>query len=132
MYSKILRQFSKGSLISIFVQAYLVQPSQTIFFVSRSECLLVLLAAVQLYVLVIKHEIFQLCQCYYTYLRGHSHMESSPSLHENDAKFQLQTHPPGTLHIKMPNLPKINVFNFRYKKYRNFNEAFLSFIQVHK
>ena len=42
-------------------------------------------------------------------------MESSPSLHENDAKFQLQTHPPSTLHIKMPNLPKINVYNFRYK-----------------
>ena len=42
-------------------------------------------------------------------------MESSPSLHENDAKFQLQTHPPSTLHIKMPNLPKIDVYNSRYK-----------------
>ena len=40
-------------------------------------------------------------------------MESSHSLHKNDAKFQ--THPSSTLHIKMPDLPKIIVYNFSYK-----------------
>ena len=48
-----------------------------------------------------------------TTLRGHSHIECSHSLHQNDSK--LQTHPPSTLNIKMLNLPKINVYNFRYK-----------------
>ena len=37
--------------------------------------------------------------------KGHSHVESSHWLHENDAKFQ--THPPNTFHVEMPNLPKI-------------------------
>ena len=46
-------------------------------------------------------------------VKGHSHTESSHSLRENDAKFQ--THPPSTLQVKMPNLPKIDVYNFRYK-----------------
>ena len=46
-------------------------------------------------------------------LRDHSRIESSHSLRQNDAK--LQTHPPSTLHVKMPNLPKIDVYNFRYK-----------------
>ena len=40
-------------------------------------------------------------------------MESSHSLHKNDAKFQ--THPSSNLHIKMANLPKIIVYNFSYK-----------------
>ena len=34
-------------------------------------------------------------------LRGHPDIESS--------------HTPSTLHVKMPNLPKIHVYNFRYK-----------------
>ena len=38
-------------------------------------------------------------------------MKSSQSLRENDAKFQ--THSPSTVHIKIPNLPKI--YNFSYK-----------------
>ena len=46
-------------------------------------------------------------------VRGHSHIESSQSFCQNDAKFQ--THPACTLHVKMPNLPKIDVYNFRYK-----------------
>ena len=46
-------------------------------------------------------------------LRGHSRIESSHNLRQNDAK--LQTHPPSTLNVKMPNLPKIDVYNFRYK-----------------
>ena len=46
------------------------------------------------------------------YVWGHSHIESSQSLRENDAKFQI--HPPSTLHVKMLNLPKIDVYNFRY------------------
>ena len=45
--------------------------------------------------------------------KGHSHIESSHSLCENDAMFQI--HPPSTLHVKMPNLRKIDVYNFRYK-----------------
>ena len=40
-------------------------------------------------------------------------MEPPHSLHEKDAKFQ--TYPPSTLHVKMLSLPKINVYNFRYK-----------------
>ena len=44
---------------------------------------------------------------------GHSHIESSHSLHENYVKFQ--TNPSSTFHVKMPNLPKINVYKFRYK-----------------
>ena len=47
-----------------------------------------------------------LCKASLTY-------QSSHSLRENDAKFQ--THPPSTLHVKIPNLPKINVYNFRNK-----------------
>ena len=46
-------------------------------------------------------------------LRGHSHVETSHSLRQNDAKFQ--THPPSTLHVKMPNLPKIDDYDFRYR-----------------
>ena len=45
--------------------------------------------------------------------KGPSNIESSHSLRENDAKFQ--THPPSTLQVKMPNLAKIDVYNFRYK-----------------
>ena len=40
-------------------------------------------------------------------------MELPHSLHEKDARFQA--HPPNTLHVKMLSLPKINVYNFRYK-----------------
>ena len=60
---------------------------------------------------VFRHEIFQLCQ--YTCVRGHSHMESSYSLCQNDAKFH--TNPPSTVHFKMPNLWKIDFYDFRYK-----------------
>ena len=35
---------------------------------------------------------------------GQSHIEPSHSLRQNDAK--LQTHPPSTLDVKMPNLSK--------------------------
>ena len=51
-------------------------------------------------------------------VRGHLHIESSHSLHENDAKFQ--THPPSTPHIKISTLPKVDVYNFRYKTRKNF------------
>ena len=44
---------------------------------------------------------------------GHLHIESSHSLRQNDAK--CRAHPPSTLHVKMPNPPKIDVYNFRYK-----------------
>ena len=46
-------------------------------------------------------------------VRGLLHIESSQSLRQNDTKFQ--THPPTTLHVKMPNLSKIDVYNFGYK-----------------
>ena len=46
-------------------------------------------------------------------VRGYSHIEYSHSLRQNDVK--LQTHPPSGLNVKMPNLPKIDVYNFRYK-----------------
>ena len=44
------------------------------------------------------------------WLRGHSNIESSHSLRQNDA----QTHPLSTLNVKMSNLPKIDVYNFKY------------------
>ena len=47
-----------------------------------------------------------LCKASLTY-------QSSHSLRENDAKFQ--TYPPSTLYVKMPNLPKINIYDIRYK-----------------
>ena len=46
-------------------------------------------------------------------LGGHSYIESSNSLRQNNAK--LQTHPHSTLNVKMPNLPKIDIYNFKYK-----------------
>ena len=46
-------------------------------------------------------------------VRGHSNIESSHSLRQNDTK--LQIHPPSTLNVKMPNLPKIDVYNVGYK-----------------
>ena len=49
----------------------------------------------------------------YNRFKGHSHIGSSYSLHQNDTK--LQTHPPSTLNVKMPHLPKIEVYNFKYK-----------------
>ena len=58
---------------------------------------------------VFRHEIFQLCQCKYIFVRCHSHIESSHS----DIKFQ--THPLSTFHFNMPNLWKIDVYNIRYK-----------------
>ena len=45
--------------------------------------------------------------------RDHSHVKSSHSLHQHDAK--LQTHLPSTLNDKMSNLPKIDVYNFKCK-----------------
>ena len=37
----------------------------------------------------------------------------SHSLCQNDTKFQ--THPPSNIHVKMANLLKIDVYNFRYE-----------------
>ena len=45
--------------------------------------------------------------------KGYSLIKSSHSLRENDAEFQ--NHPPSTLNVKMPNLPKIDVYNSRYE-----------------
>ena len=45
--------------------------------------------------------------------RNHSHIESSHSLCQNDPK--LQTHPPIIVKVKMPNLLKVNVYNFKCK-----------------
>ena len=47
------------------------------------------------------------------YVSGHSHIESFHSLCQNDVK--SQTHPPSILNIKMPNLPKSDVYKFKYK-----------------
>ena len=41
-------------------------------------------------------------------VRGHSHIKSSYSLHQNDVKFQA--HPLTTLYVKMPNVPKSDVY----------------------
>ena len=50
---------------------------------------------------------------YQVCIRDHSQTESSHSLPQNDAK--LQTHPPNTLNVKMSNLPKLDVYNFKHK-----------------
>ena len=80
------------------------------FLVPRFECLLVLLAAVQLHNVL---ELRSLDMRYFSFasVKGHWYIESSHSLRESDAKFQ--THLPSTPHAKMPNLLKINVYNFR-------------------
>ena len=128
MYSKILRQFSKGSLISISSESskihllikvlyrhiwfnlcrrYFLFHALNVPLCYQQQCNFIL--STQFF----RHGIFQLFQCQYTCVRGHLHIESSHSLRENDAKFQ--SHPPSTLHFKMLNRPKINVYNFRYK-----------------
>ena len=56
---------------------------------------------------------FQFC------IRVHAHIESSHSLRQNDAK--LQTYQHSTLNVKMPDPPKIDVYNFRYNLRRKFN-----------
>ena len=48
-----------------------------------------------------------------THVWGHWQIESSHSLHQNDAK--LQTHPPSTLNVKIPNLPEIDIYDLKYK-----------------
>ena len=130
MYSKMLRQFSKGSLISIssesskihllirvlcrpiwfnFCRRYFMFHAPNISLYYFQQCNFMICLITQ----VFRHETLPLCQSQCTYVRGHSHVESSHSLHQNDATFQ--THPPSTLHVKMPNLLKIYVYNFRYK-----------------
>ena len=70
-----------------------------------------LLAAVQLYVLVLRS--LDMKYVSFPNVRGHSHNRTTHSLRENDAKFQ--THTPSAFHVKIPNLPKNDVYNFRYK-----------------
>ena len=126
MYSKMLRQFSKESLISIPSESLKNHLLIKVFYryiwccLCRRYSLFHVLNVSLCYQqqsncimsLVFRYEIFQLCQCQYSCVRGHSHIESSHSWRESDAKFQ--THPPITL-IKMPNQLKINVYNFTYK-----------------
>ena len=58
-------------------------------------------------------------------------IEFSQSLRQIDAN--LQTHLPSTQNVKMPNLPKIDVHNFKYNSQcRKCNEAFLSLAQLDK
>ena len=133
MYSKMLRQFSKGSLISISSE-----PSKIHLLIK----------------VLYRHIWFNLCRRYFLFhalnvslcyhsssatlvlvlrsldmkyfnfanlsVRGNSHIKSSHSFHENDAKFQ--THPPSSLHIKMQNLPKIDDYNFKYKTCTHFGK----------
>ena len=48
--------------------------------------------------------------------KGQSYMKSSHSLCQNDTKCHPpSTHPPNTLHIKMPNLSEMDVYNFIHK-----------------
>ena len=61
---------------------------------------------------------------------GAIHNQTFPQLCQNDAK--LQTHPPSTVNVQMPNLPKIDVYNFKYKISVGNLVNFLSFTQVHK
>ena len=46
-------------------------------------------------------------------IMGPLKIETSQSFRQNDAK--LQTHPPSTINVKMPNLPKTDVYNFKYE-----------------
>ena len=131
MQSKMLRKFSKGSLMSIpsesskisllikvlhrpiwfnLYRQYFLFHGLNVSLCYQQQCNF----STQVFITQVwRNEICQLFQCQYTCGRGHSHMESSHSLFENDAKFQ--THPYSTLHVKMPNMPKIGVYNFRYK-----------------
>ena len=129
MYSKMLRQFSKGSLISISSESSKIHLLIKVlcrpiwFNLCRRYFLFHILSVSLCYqqqrnfimpdYLVFRYEIFQLSQCYYNFVRAHSHIESSHSFGENDAK--LQTDPSSTLYVKISNLPKIDVHNFWYK-----------------
>ena len=127
MFFEILRQFTKGNSISIlsefiFLSKFCIgisgltltdEISCSTF--SMSPCVIGSSATIQcLSTKAFRHEIFQLSECQFTCVRGHLHIESSHSLHKNDVTFQ--THSPNIFHTKMPNLSKINVYNFRYKK----------------
>ena len=129
MYSKMLRQFSKGSLISISSESSKIHLLikvlyRHIWFNICIQYFLFLVLNVSLcykqqcnfvksqYLGLQKRNVSALPMLVYC-VRGHSHITSSQSSRENDAK--CQTHPPSTLHVKIPNLPKIDVYNFRYK-----------------
>ena len=128
MYSKMLKQFGKRSLISILSESSKIHLLikvlyRNIWFNLRRQYYLLRALNISLcYQLqcnfmsqYFRREIFQLCQFQYTCVRGHLHIESSSSLHENDARFQFQTQQPSTIYVKMPNLPKIDIYYFRYK-----------------
>ena len=56
--------------------------------------------------------------------KGHSHIESSHSLRQNDAT--LQTHPPSNLNVKMLNMPKTIIkFKNLKTKFKNYNKKTL-------
>ena len=130
MYSKMLRQFSKGSLISISSESSKIHLLIKVLY--RPICFKLSKQQFLFYALNVSLSYQQQCYfitsqysglqtsnisalsiCQYICVRGHSYIESSHSLCQNDAKFQ--THPTSTLHIKMANLHKIDVYNFRYK-----------------
>ena len=87
-----------------------------IFLVPRSECLHVLLAEMQLHVLLLR----SLDMKYFSFtnvsmpVQGFTQISSLPTVCVKTMLSSRPTHP-STLHVKMPNLPKINVCNFRYK-----------------
>ena len=112
-----IRVIKHWSFNQSFVQPYLIELLQTILLVLSSECLLVLLSPKQLYkVLALRSldiKYFSFANVSITCERDQSHIEFSHSLCKKDAKFQ--THTPSTLQFKMPNLRKMDVYNFTYK-----------------
>ena len=127
MYSRMLRQFSKRSLISISSESSKTNLLIKVLYrpiwlnLCRRNFLFHALnvsACFQqqcnfLSTQVIRHEIFQLCQCQCICVWAHSRIESSHSLRQNEATFR--THPLSTLHVQMPNVQKIDAYNFRHK-----------------
>ena len=130
MYSKMLRQVSKESLISISSESskihllikvlyrptwfnlcglYFLFYALNVSLCYQPQYNFIMSQHSQVFI----HEIFKLSQCQYACVRGYSYFESSHSFCQNDTKFQI--HLPIILHFKMPNLRKIDIYNFRYK-----------------
>ena len=128
MYSKISKHFSKESLVSISSESSKVHLLIKVLYrhiqfnLCRRYLLfhtlnvsLVLLASVQLYVLAIRplDTKYFSCAIVITRVLGVTHISNLPTV---CVKMILSSRPTHcNLHVKMTNLPKIDVYNFRYK-----------------
>ena len=103
--------------ISFYISYKAVWQIHKLIVIAEKKCLLLEINTITKFLLfrmkyIIDRDVYLIIGSY-NYFMGNSHIESSHSLRQYDAK--LQTHPPSTLNVKMPNLPKIDVYNFKLK-----------------